>query len=153
MSTTQTAVKCLRPVPGGNVTIAPCKGSRLVSTSTAVFAAYISPDFVDFKADGPGPDTPPTPALVSDLVEDAPFAEMFGEDSFTPSQMVQFCENHANLLSHIGATFIPIICDGSRFVARVLVYGRELEVHVDLFSFDFVWDTGFAYRIVRPQMP
>ena len=141
------------------ITVAPCDGSRYIAKEKGVFKAYIEGLFASWGLDKCGKPTVATNVSVHQMIKDATFVQMFGSlgsdlDTLCLSQhqIVEFCEKHAARLRQEGYATFFLFKEGDQFyVADVRVYLDGLRVRVDRFEYDYVWNAGFALRVVVPQ--
>ena len=145
---------------GEKLVIGATGGKRTIAQAKEIFKGYLDPDFKNYGCDVSGEAKPETPTEVYEMVKDADFRKIFGSFGvnldqlcFTQDQIIGFVENFRNWLHPEGwATLFLFKVNGEFFVARVRVRSGELEVDVYRFSYDYVWDASYRYRVVVPQL-
>ncbi|MCL4399717.1 hypothetical protein M1506_00360 [Patescibacteria group bacterium] len=142
-----------------NLIISKTSGKKTISQKTKLFS-WIDPDFGNYGADEKGKPKPKTTCAVYELVENATLREMFGELGdpqklcLTQEQIIEFVKKHKEELNQDGwADFFLFESNGQLFVAYVSVYsGGRLKVDVYHFGYSYVWNAGYHYRVVVPQL-
>jgi len=139
----------------------PTDGTQSIGHSSAVFG-WIDPDFKNWGLNtGSNLATEETAVQVNEIIKNGPFGKIFGSlggnlDAlcFTQGQIVQFCQKHPSWLRSDGhKTFFLFKVGAKFFVAYVYVDdGGSLDVNVDKFSNDYVWNADYRHRVVVPQL-
>ncbi len=142
------------------ITIAACDGARYIAIERGVFKAYIEDLFASWGLDKRGKSTIATNVSVHEMIKDATFIQMFGSlgpdlDKLCLSQhqIVELCEKHWVPHRQEGHATFFLFKEGDQFyVAYVRVRADGLDVVVRRLEDDSIWDGGFRYRLVVPQL-
>lgn len=150
-----------------DLTIPATTGERLLSQLKDLFLGGIDEDFSNYGCNVSGEAKPETLVDVYELVENATFQQIFGDQDadlnqlcLTQDQIATFVENHHDYLHPKGyATFFLFKVKNEEgeeefFVANVSWddVARRLGVDVCHFSSVSVWGAGIRYRVVFPQL-
>jgi len=135
-------------------------GKETLATAKEVFPSGIDGDFKNWGTNKAGIATKEQAVDVHELVKDSTFAQMFGSLGtdldklcLTQAQIKNFCKKHPNWLRKDGyATFFLFKVEDQFFVAYVDVDSDGLDVYVDRFGDDGVWNAGRSRRVVVPQL-
>lgn len=126
-------------------------GKDYIAEAKDVFKSYIDSDFKHWKLDKEGEEKPETNLVVSELIKDATYKNIFTGDldklCLTQSQIIEFCKNHKDLLSGYW-TFFLFKENNEFFVAYVRVNGDGLDVRVGKFAYGRVWPAKYRPRVV-----
>jgi hypothetical protein len=137
-------------------------GKRTIVEAKGMFSGGFDSDYVGWGTDVPGQPKEEMPFEVLELIKNGKFAEIF--EAFGQSldrlcweqdQILDFVENHPDKLHPKGwATFFLFKVGDEFFVAYVYRFDDgQLLAYVYRLSYDYVWDAGYRYRFVVPQLP
>ena len=159
---TEVKTRYTRLISGGEkLIIDAASGDEMLMDAKELFQAGIDSDFVNWGADEKGSATPETAVEIREMIENATYAQMFGELSgdvnnlcFTHHQIKNFVKKHRNWLRQDGyATFFLFKSKGHCFVASVHFYSDgSLCVNVSRFGYDDRWNAGNRHRLVVPRL-
>lgn len=135
-------------------------GKAYIANAKNIFKSYINPNFKSWGLNKSGPATKEILVDVSEIVEDATFAQIFTDITsdldklvLTQAQIIRFCEKHPTWLRQEGyATFFLIKVGNEYFVVYVIVGSDGLEVYVIRFESDNVLHGEYRHRVVFPQL-
>jgi hypothetical protein len=153
---------------GETIALDPTDGTITISQANEIFTSYLSPDFVNWNLDVPGPATEATEVSVHELVKDGTFRDIFESLNcpldrlcLTQHQIVSFVVKHRTRLREEGyGNFflfkrdceVPAVPD-NLFVADVdVVSVGRLRVNVRRFLRGNVWCAEYRHRFVFPQL-
>lgn len=151
----------LRLISGDeNLVLPETDGKVTIAQSKEVFTGHLDSDFKNWGTDVSVDASGKMPVSVYEMEQDATFNQMFNSLSsdldklvIPQDKIVEFVKNYRNWLRTDGyATFFLFRVNGEYFVARVDFSARaRLEVDVDRFEDDLVWDAASRLRVVTPQ--
>ncbi|MDO8590562.1 MAG: hypothetical protein Q7R65_01130 [bacterium] len=136
-------------------------GKETIAEAKKIFPGWISSDFKNYGTGVRSPATKKVTVSVHEIIKNATFDRIFGGMSddldklvLTQPQIIQFVQKHRKWLRTDGYATLFIFKAGNEFfVARVYFRsGLQLEVCVNRFSDDYVWDAEGRRRVVVPQL-
>ncbi|MEK7209276.1 MAG: hypothetical protein AAB677_03380 [Patescibacteria group bacterium] len=138
-------------------------GRQTLALANEVFTGGVDPDLKNWGCNLPDEARPETAVNVHELIADATFQQMFGEEGvgldefcLTQGQIIKFVTEYREHLHPQGyATFFLFKSHGEFFVGRVswVDAGRRLKVNVNRLSNGDVWNASGRRRLVLPRLP
>ncbi len=138
-----------------SIKIPALEGTKVIANAKDIFTGYIDSDYKKWGADKKGEATKEVNVDVFELDKDGKFSDFIETDKLlTQEQILYFCENHKDSLRQGGyATLFPLKSGDEIFVARAYVHSDgSLYSYVCRFSYDYVWDAEYRYRLVVLQL-
>ncbi len=136
-------------------------GKATIAKAKDAFPGWIDSDFKGYGCDVKSEPTKKAQVSVHEMIKDGTFAQIFNGMSddlnklvMTQPQIIQFVVLHRKWLRTEGyGTFFLFKVGNEFFVASVYWRdGGQLEVDVNRFSNDYVWDAEDRHRFVIPQL-
>lgn len=135
-----------------NIKIPATKGRKVIADADDMFS-YIDSCFESYGADKAGDNTTATELAVLELDTDMTFTQMFPnpqKQALTQAQIIAFVKNHKDKLRTEGYATFFLFKSGEEFFVAGVVFNDDgsLEVSVDRFERDGVWDASDRRRVV-----
>ena len=139
------------------VKLASTDGNQTICKAEDTFKSYIDSDFKNWDLDKKQKPTKAKEVCVCELIKDLAIKEIFTGDLdslvMTQSQIIEFCNNHAQHLRQEGYTTLFLMKENDEyFVVSVVVCSDGLNASVSRFGGAGVYGAGLLHRVVVPQL-